>query len=253
VRTEVLRRLTDLHDADRMRSSELLRFVLSWGLGRRPGDSKIQPSNKPDIKRDEGASLGPTSRHGKETDGLPSISALVDTEAFKDTAPGATIKIWGEWIGVDAEGHVKVHLAKPYYGHRPCIAATDLMKAYKTDRAAADKKYRDTTFVIVGVLSRIIDEHCLILSGSAAPGIPASPRAMNPDLRRAKPDVFFTANELFKEVKQDALATQRKYSGKVIELTGLVKEFPSEDSMRCYLQLEAGEDFQRSRLQERGG
>jgi Putative transposase, YhgA-like len=36
VLTDVLRRMADLHDTDRLRWSELLQFVLSWGLRRRP-------------------------------------------------------------------------------------------------------------------------------------------------------------------------------------------------------------------------
>jgi hypothetical protein len=40
VLTDVLGRLADLHDTDRLRWSELLRFVLSWGLRRRPGNEQ---------------------------------------------------------------------------------------------------------------------------------------------------------------------------------------------------------------------
>lgn len=40
VLTEVLRRLAALHDAEPLRWGELLRFVLSWGIRRRPHDEQ---------------------------------------------------------------------------------------------------------------------------------------------------------------------------------------------------------------------
>jgi hypothetical protein len=43
-------------------------------------------------------------------------------------------------------------------------------------------------------------------------------------LREARPDFTLSAQDLFDEYRKDGQATHKKYAGKVIELTGVVKD-----------------------------
>src|SRR5215510_13935691 len=52
----------------------------------------------------------------------------------------------------------------------------------------------------------------------------------NKDLSKVKPDVSIAAMDLVKEYEKDDSAANKRYLGKVIEVTGVVKEMPRDNS-----------------------
>lgn len=72
---------------------------------------------------------------------------------------------------------------------------------------------------------------------------PDRPKPPAEDLSKAKPDFTLTAEEFFKEYKADKSAAERKYKGKVIELSGTVSGMGRNISEDGYLTLEVPKEL----------
>jgi hypothetical protein len=156
---------------------------------------------------------------------------------------GDTVKILGECTGKNADGKLTIQRGRRYVGNRPGVPANELFQDFAADGGVAGEKYKVNVFVVRGVVTGV-NQYDITLSGSAAPGPSAAP-VPSSTLAGATPDFTVKAEDLFNEFKKDQKATQSKYEGKVVEVSGVIKDFSTMQSLDegPWIQLEAGTDL----------
>jgi hypothetical protein len=151
---------------------------------------------------------------------------VIGDEQFAGYKLGDTIKVIAECAGLE-EGKLILESGRRYRGYRPSRLAPELAREYAADPAAAERKYRGKAFVVEGVLTAM-DRYVVNLSPTKPPA-PSAPGARKSDpgkeLLKRKLDFSVTLDAFRAELRRDAKAGRQKYGGKVVDLSGVVREF----------------------------